>query len=102
MTNNDTSWVSQGRCKNQPTELFFPEMATREGQIKARLAVAVCKTCDVMFQCRSYAIENEAFGIWGGMTESERTSHRRKYNITVRFNNPKQRGIRFNAPRSVN
>lgn len=36
-------------------------------------AKAVCQVCPVQRQCRDYAITiNEPYGIWGGLTESER------------------------------
>jgi WhiB family redox-sensing transcriptional regulator len=100
MSPTDLSWQENGNCRNHPTDLFYPEMATRDGQLKARHAVSICRTCDVVSQCRSYAIENESFGIWGGMTEGERLKHRRTNSIAVRFPNPLHRGDRFNGTTS--
>lgn len=38
-------------------------------------AKAVCATCPVIQQCREHALAvQEPFGIWGGLTEEERTT----------------------------
>lgn len=35
-------------------------------------ALAICETCPIIEECRTYAIDHEEnFGIWGGMTEAE-------------------------------
>ena len=40
---------------------------------RAANAKALCATCPVIEQCRSYALAaQEPYGIWGGMTEEER------------------------------
>ncbi len=36
-------------------------------------AKAVCQVCPVVVECRAYALQiREPYGIWGGLTESER------------------------------
>jgi len=43
-------------------------------------AKAICAACPVMDDCLSYALEtNQRSGIWGGTTEKERKSLRRKW-----------------------
>ncbi|MFD2355808.1 WhiB family transcriptional regulator [Nonomuraea ferruginea] len=40
-------------------------------------AKAVCATCQVLTECRSYALKaGEADGIWGGLTPEERRRSR--------------------------
>ena len=41
----------------------------------------ICFQCPVMLECREYALHNEAFGTWGGMTEWERNVERRLLGI---------------------
>ena len=57
------------RCALRPIpEAFFPEKggSTRE-------AKRVCLSCDVRGDCLEYALMNdERFGIWGGLSERER------------------------------
>ena len=69
----DTAWAAAGECKGL-TELFF---GNSKEKVRARsrreaAAVAVCKRCPVMLQCRQFARENRELGVWGGETEDER------------------------------
>ncbi len=71
-------WKSQAACRGYPDELFFPVGDTDEEQIAT--ALAVCDSCKVREECLSYALEsNQRAGIWGGTTEKERRSLRRRW-----------------------
>jgi len=64
----DLSWQDQALCSQTDPEAFFPEKggSTRE-------AKRVCRSCEVRAECLEYALDHdEAFGIWGGMSERER------------------------------
>jgi WhiB family redox-sensing transcriptional regulator len=40
---------------------------------RERRAKEMCRRCPVMAQCRAHALEvGEPYGIWGGLSESER------------------------------
>ena len=61
-------------CQKLP-QLFFPEDIAdpekRSASIKT--AKALCRECELMTECRTYALEtNQQFGIWGGTLPSER------------------------------
>lgn len=61
-------WQEDAACRTADVELFFS--VEEEDQ---RKAVEYCQVCPVQQQCLEYAIENrEMYGVWGGMTESER------------------------------
>lgn len=63
-------WASQAACKAAP-ELFHPSKYTPRSEVVA--ALAYCRACPVVTECASYALKNcEPYGIWGGMTETER------------------------------
>lgn len=67
------AWQQQALCAQTDPEAFFPEKggSTRE-------AKSVCFSCSVRAECLEYALLNdERFGIWGGMSERERRRHRR-------------------------
>ncbi len=67
------AWQQQALCAQTDPEAFFPEKggSTRE-------AKAVCQSCQVREQCLEYALVNdERFGIWGGLSERERRRLRR-------------------------
>ena len=58
----DTTWMSEGKCREVDPELFFPSDGV--GVIKAR------KVCA---QCLEYALDNQIeHGVWGGASERER------------------------------
>ena len=64
----EAGWQERALCAQTDPEAFFPEKggSTRE-------AKKVCLTCDVRGDCLEYALMNdERFGIWGGLSERER------------------------------
>jgi WhiB family redox-sensing transcriptional regulator len=74
LTGTDESWKDQANCRGIDPELFFP--ARGEPTVEQR---RVCAGCVVREECLQYALDNaEKFGIWGGMSERQRRSLRRK------------------------
>ena len=61
------AWVSQARCRQaDPDELFVRGAAQRK-------AAVICRHCPVILECGADALDNRVeFGVWGGMTASER------------------------------
>jgi WhiB family redox-sensing transcriptional regulator len=71
-------WREQAACADYPNQLFFPGGDASEATV-AR-AKGVCAVCPVIEDCLEYAFEtNQRAGIWGGTTEDERRSLRRKW-----------------------
>ena len=74
-TNNygDVSW-EYAECRNADTELFYAhrdELAERG--LNMRNIRAMCGRCVIRRDCLSYAMGNEKYGMWGGLTQEERT-----------------------------
>lgn len=71
-------WMQEASCRGQSTSLFFSNEDEKPADRKIReaKAKAICATCPVIPQCLQ-AGEGEE-GIWGGMTEAERSGKRRK------------------------
>ncbi|MEV4894234.1 WhiB family transcriptional regulator [Nonomuraea sp. NPDC055795] len=66
----EISWLRRGACRTSDPELFFPLALGPEQEARAK---AVCAECQVLDQCRDYALSaGESEGIWGGMTPDER------------------------------
>ena len=64
----EQEWQEQALCAQTDPEAFFPEKggSTRE-------AKRICQACAVRDECLEYALLNdERFGIWGGLSERER------------------------------
>lgn len=66
-------WRDLAACKGVDPELFFPERGD-----DTRPAKAICRGCDVRFECLEFALAGaEKFGVWGGLSERERRRIRR-------------------------
>ena len=67
-------WRPQAACRDSDTEVFFPE-----SDADAAPALAICAACPVREACLDFALAtNQADGIWGGATETERRRLRRR------------------------
>jgi WhiB family redox-sensing transcriptional regulator len=70
-------WKLDGVCRTIDPDLWFPD-APQTGAVAKR----VCRSCPVIKECLQYALDNnEMYGVWGGMGNSERKSLRRRMNI---------------------
>lgn len=69
-------WQLQALCRGNHAHLFFPPSTFERKDDRERRetrAKAICNVCPVLSECSSYALTiKEPFGIWGGMTESDR------------------------------
>src|SRR5688572_21267260 len=67
-------WQEEALCRQADADLFFPERGSPGDSAKR-----VCVNCSVRLECLEYALANaERYGIWGGLTERERTRLRRQ------------------------
>lgn len=68
-------WCSQAACKGQ-TDLFFPDFEGLSREVAYRIvrqAVAVCRGCPVLRECREWVDEHPlGWGIVAGMTPRRR------------------------------
>lgn len=63
-------WMTEARCIEVDTEIFFPDKGDRGSAEAAR---RICNGCEVRVQCLEYALSNaEVYGIWGGTNERDR------------------------------
>ena len=65
-------WTKRGLCREKvlageahPDDWFPVRGAPIES---IRRAVAICNACEVIDECRTWAVENNEYGIWGGLT----------------------------------
>ncbi|MDO4613095.1 MAG: WhiB family transcriptional regulator [Actinomycetaceae bacterium] len=72
-------WRSRAACLEEDPELFFPIGNTGPAIAQAERAKAVCARCEVVETCLSWALDNnQDAGVWGGMSEDERRSLKRR------------------------
>lgn len=79
----------KAHCVNRE-DLFLAEGTQ---QAKARVtqeAKAICADCPIRKQCAAWALAHEDFGVWGGMTATERRVERKR--IGLRLMDPIEAG----------
>lgn len=75
-------------CASVGGEFWFPERMPDENTFafqspEVTLAKSVCGSCIHKQECLQWGLKHERFGIWGGLTDSERTKIRNRLNIIV-------------------
>lgn len=68
-----TGWVDQAACRDVPVDTFYPDQNARAGKAKA-----ICERCTVRAECLAWGVANERYGIWGGTSEEERITIRKR------------------------
>lgn len=72
----DRSWQMKGLCRGNHSYLFFPPSTVERKDDRERREIkakAICSVCPVKEDCLEFAVEiKEPYGIWGGLTETER------------------------------
>ena len=69
-------WQLHAECRGMDSAVFFSPDTERGPRRRRREAAAkaVCAQCPVIAECRTHALQvQEPYGIWGGLTEIERT-----------------------------
>jgi WhiB family redox-sensing transcriptional regulator len=69
------AWVTTGAlCSQADPEAWHPEKGGRVNEVKA-----LCDQCPIEAECLQYALDTEqAFGVWGGLSATERKRLRSK------------------------
>ncbi|MBB5139312.1 WhiB family redox-sensing transcriptional regulator [Thermocatellispora tengchongensis] len=66
----EIAWARRGACRAADPDLFFPLAPSPQQEARAK---AICAGCQVLADCRAYALRaGEPDGIWGGLTPEER------------------------------
>lgn len=73
---SETGWEDDAACRGHDPQLFFgpnrfePKAERLE---REQAAKRICATCPVTAECLQHAlVVEEAFGVWGGLGETER------------------------------
>ena len=78
-------------CREVGGDFWFPERergvihasGTDGKQLEISFAKRVCNGCIHKIECQQWGLRHEYYGIWGGLTESDRRPIRRRLNIIV-------------------
>ena len=72
-------WRHRAACRDEDPELFFPIGTTGPALLQVDEAKAVCRRCDAVDECLSWALDSDQdAGVWGGLSEDERRAVRRR------------------------
>lgn len=72
-------WRDRAACLTQNPELFFPIGLTGSALDQLDQAKRVCSDCVVREECLRWALDlNLDHGVWGGASEDERRSMKRR------------------------
>ncbi|MFI6218535.1 WhiB family transcriptional regulator [Nocardia vulneris] len=74
-------WQMHAACRGVSSSVFFHPEGERGKAREARASRAkeICRDCPVLVACRTHALDAcEPFGIWGGMSESDRAHATRR------------------------
>ncbi len=77
---DDGYWRRRAACRGEDPELFFPVGSAGPAAL-AQIAEAknICARCPVRRACLVFAMATrQEYGIWGGLTEDERSQLRRR------------------------
>lgn len=72
-------------CAEIGGDLFFPEKEGQPfGNIEIAMAKRICLSCPHKTECAEWGINNEIYGIWGGLVETDRRRVRKERSIILR------------------
>lgn len=71
-------WRDKASCRDEDPALFFPNGDSGPWLLGIEQAKAICRACPVLEACGQWAADNRVeYGIYGALTEQERTAVRR-------------------------
>lgn len=72
-------WHMKAACRSlgKADEIFFPVKSV-EDRVGATAAKQYCDTCPAMYECLKAALDGNEYGVWGGLTQTERQRLRSK------------------------
>jgi WhiB family redox-sensing transcriptional regulator len=80
MSDELLAWRERAACAGKQ-DLFFSD---HMGSL-VKKAKAICEQCQVLEECRAYALSNTEYGVWGGMTANERRKYLRKHRLMQKY-----------------
>lgn len=72
-------WFARGACVGRDPSLFEPSATNATSTAPWR---GICQSCPIREFCLEYAVDNETYGNWGGLTSNERKQLKRLETLT--------------------
>lgn len=77
-------WRHYSACRDEDPETFFPVGTSGPAVLQVEQAKAICRRCPVVDECLQWALESgQDAGVWGGLSEEERRSVKRRGGLRV-------------------
>ena len=73
-------------CSEVGVEMFYTDDKDEkriDSMSTYAMASSICRKCTHIAECADWAIKNELFGFWGGLTPKDRINIRRRKRISV-------------------
>lgn len=84
MDDLDRTFMQKAACRGLDPDLFMP---VRGETLKIRAAKQICRFCPVQTECGEYGLQlatrYDTYGIFGGLTRSERETILRRRGMTM-------------------
>lgn len=59
-------------CTDVPLEAFFEARDGASHQWETKVVISVCQSCPIQVECQEWAIAHQEYGVFGGLTQSQR------------------------------
>lgn len=66
-------WRMFGSCVDVDPNVFYPSSGDPDFMKKLTKAKSICSNCEVKVECLVQALENDEYGVWGGLSERQRS-----------------------------
>ena len=84
-------------CAEVGGNYWFPEDLLAEAAMQAtKAAKSICASCEHQSECAEWGINNERYGIWGGLTSVTLRTIRKNRNIIKQHKKKEQQQIYLN------
>ena len=70
-------------CREVGGDWWFPDKDGTAGTLEFKIAMSICGSCVHKQECAEWGINNERFGIWGGLTERQLSNARSRRGIKL-------------------
>ncbi len=89
-------WRHQAECRKHDGELWFPVGISGPAVVQAEKAKEICASCPVRKMCLQWATDTvQDSGVWGGLTEQERSLLRRPSRTRMQYANGALRHVQI-------
>ena len=78
-----SDWRAYAACRDMDVRFFVYEAGELTTERKATLQ-SICEPCPSTAQCRLYAVQVDAMGWWGGMSQRQRDKWAREQGLRGR------------------